>query len=49
MRFRYEFNAHPSLPLSQLADRQAITVVCSFDDSMTPGRYIRILHMSFLC
>jgi hypothetical protein len=49
MRFRYEFNAHPSPPASLLADRQAYTVVRSFDGSMTPGRYIRILHMSFLC
>ncbi len=49
MRFRFEFNALPSPPGSPLPDRQAYTVVHSFDGSMTPGRYIRTLHMSFLC
>jgi hypothetical protein len=49
MRYRYEFNAHPSPPASLLVNRQADTVVRWFDGSMTPGRYIRTLYMSFLC
>jgi len=49
MRFRYVFNARPSLPASLLAHCQAHTLVRSFDGSMTPGRYIRTLYMSFLC
>ncbi len=49
IRLPHEFNAHPSPSASRLAERQRYTVVHSFDGSMTPGRYIRILHMSFLC
>ena len=49
MRLRFEFNGQPSPPASLLSVRPAYTLGHSFDDSMTPGRYIRILHMSFLC
>ena len=49
MRFRYVFNAPPSLPAPLLVDHRPHTLGPSFDGSMTPGRYIRTLYMSFLC
>ena len=48
-RFLNHFKPTPTLAATLLNDRQSHTVESRLDCSMTPGRYLRTLYMSFLC